>query len=361
MQGSPILEIDLDKITINANRVVKKCRDKGIQVLGVTKGFSAIPEIVDAMVAGGITDLADARMENIMDLRKKKFENPITLLRIPRLSNVDNVVCYANTSVNSEVTVIQALAAAAVREGKQHQIILMVDVGDLREGIMQEHVTDTIDKIKGLAGVALIGVGTNMGCFGGILPSTKNLGLLVSVANEIEKRIGYKLSIISGGGTSTLLLMENGSVPQGINQLRIGEGILLGTDTTHNRSISWLRQDAFRLRAEVIEVKEKPSVPIGEIGKDAFGHTPHFLDVGMQKRAILALGKQDIYVEGVVPCEEGIQVLGASSDHMIVDVTHAMRDIRVGDEVVFRLTYPGLLSASDSRYIKKIFYRRGRS
>ena len=355
MQGAPVLEINLDKIIKNTERVVTKCREQQIQVLGVTKGFSAIRQIVRAMIWGGIEGLADARMENIVELRKNDFCNPITLLRIPLLSNVYNVVKYADTSVNSEVSVIQALAAAALKIGQQHNIILMVDVGDLREGILQENVLETVAEIVNLRGINFVGLGTNMGCFGGILPSIHNLGLLVDLGLAVERLIGRKLEVISGGGTSTLLLVEENMVPAGINQLRIGEGILLGTDTTNNREIPWLYQDAFHLSAEVIEVKEKPSVPIGEIGKDAFGNTPQFLDEGIRKRAIVALGKQDVYIEGIFPLQESLKILGASSDHTIIDVTDFSNEVTVGDEIIFGLTYPGLLSASDSRFVEKRF------
>lgn len=355
MKGRSILEIDLDKITENANRVVTLCRRKGIDVLGVTKGFSANHQIVSAMIAGGIEGLADARMENIIELRKRNFHSPMTLLRIPRLSNVNNVVQYADTSINSEISVIEALATAAIRIKKMHNVILMVDVGDLREGVMQENVLEMATKIKKIQGINLVGLGTNMGCFGGILPSNDNLGLLIELKEILERKLNFKLDIISGGGTSSLLLVENRSIPKGINQLRIGEGILLGTDTTNNRSIPWLHQDAFRLSAEVIEVKDKPSMPIGEIGKDAFGNAPQFIDIGTRKRAILAIGKQDVHIEGLIPIEEKYKILGGSSDHMIVDITDGDKIIKVGDEIIFKLTYPGLLSASDSRYIERKF------
>ncbi|MHB1405781.1 MAG: type III PLP-dependent enzyme domain-containing protein [Desulfitobacteriaceae bacterium] len=228
-------------------------------------------------------------------------------------------------------------------------------MGDLREGVLQENVLGAVAQIIGLRGVALAGLGTNMGCFGGVLPSVDNLGLLVELGYAVERYLGHKLEVISGGGTSTLLLVENNTVPVSINQLRVGEGILLGTDTTNNRSIPWLRQDTFLLRAEVIEVKCKPSVPIGEIGKDAFGNVPEFEDVGIRKRAILELGKQDVYVEGIFPLDKTLRILGASSDHTIVDISDSEQEIKVGDEIVFGLTYPGLLSASDSRYVKKRF------
>jgi predicted amino acid racemase len=299
--------------------------------------------------------LADSRMENILELRNGNFYNPITLLRIPELSNVDNVVQYADTSINSEISVIKALATAAIHIKKIHNIILMVDVGDLREGVMQENVLDMAKQIIKLKGINLVGLGTNMGCFGGVLPSSDNLGILIELRNAFEQKMNYKFDVISGGGTSSLLLVENDMIPEGINQLRIGEGILLGTDTTNNRSIPWLHHDAFRLSAEVIEVKDKPSMPIGEIGNDAFGNVPQFIDTGTRKRAIIALGKQDVYIEGIFPLDESYKILGASSDHTIVDITETDKNIKVGDEIVFKLTYPGLLSSSDSRFVEKKF------
>lgn len=355
MRGSPMLEINLDKIKYNSIQVVEKCHQKGIAVLGVTKGFSAIHQIVSAMVEGGIDGLADARMENVIELRKKGFILPITMLRLPRLSDVLNVVQHTNMSINSEMIVIKALGKAAEKLKKTHQVILMVDVGDLREGILQENVLDIAKQISCVKGVKLSGLGTNMGCFGGILPSPENLGILVETGIAVEQQLGIKLEIISGGGTSSLFLVENHQVPAGVNQLRIGEGILLGTDTTNNRKMPWLQHDAFLLRAEVIEVNSKPTVPTGTIGRDAFGHIPEFIDIGIRKRAIVSMGKQDVNIDGISPIDEKIIILGASSDHLIVDITDSEQIIKVGDQIAFSLTYPGLLSVSDSKYVGKSF------
>lgn len=352
---SPALEINLDKIKYNTAAVVERCRQKDISVLGVTKGFSAHSRIVRAMVEGGVDGLADARMENIIEMRDAGFHLSITLLRIPQLSDVQNVVLYADASINSEISVMEALGAAAMQRGRIHQIILMIDVGDLREGVLKESALRVARRVSKVPGISLVGLGTNMGCFGGVLPSTMNLGLLVELTRSIEERLDSRLSVVSGGGTSSLLMVETGEIPAGINQLRIGEGILLGTDTTNQRLIPGLYTDAFLLRAEVIELKSKPSVPIGEIGRDAFGNTPQFADIGKRKRAILALGRQDVTLEGIMPTDSGVTVLGASSDHLILDVTDSNQVIKVGSELSFHLSYAGLLSASQSRYITKIF------
>lgn len=352
---NPYLKIDLEKIKENTRRTVEICHKQDISVLGVTKGFGAIPNIVRAFLKGGVDGLADSRMENIMELHNINADAPITLLRIPRLSNVMNVVQYTDASINSELAVIKALGEAAEKLHKQHQVVLMLDVGDLREGILKENLLASAAMVLKIKGIKLIGIATNMGCYGGIIPDMQNLGLLASLAAAIETKFDIKLTVISGGGTSSLKLVEDNLMPQRINQLRIGEGILLGTDTTNSRIIPYLYQDAFMLGAEVIEVKSKPSVPNGVIGKDFFGNVPHFTDEGIRKRAIVALGKQDLYIEGIIPSESDMKIMGASSDHLILDITDAKRSIRVGDEITFSLNYSGLLSASTSKFIGKIF------
>lgn len=353
----PQLEINLQKIEENARTIVDKCGPLGIEVLGVTKGFSALPRIVKAMVDGGIRKLADARLENIVALRKRHFHQNMTLLRIPRLSSAEKVITFADCSINSEYTVIKALSEKAAFKGINHNIVLMIDVGDLREGVLPEDAAALAEETVRLPGVTMCGIGTNMGCYGGILPTAHNLNMLLDIKKDIEKKVGIKLQIISGGGTSSLKLVEEGSMPAGINQLRIGEGILLGTDTTHDYEVPWLHQDAFLLRTEVIELKTKPSVPIGVTGLDSFGNKPVFIDRGLRKRAIVALGKQDVSIEGLVPEDKNIHILGGSSDHLIMDVSDAAREITVGGRLAFRLKYQGLLTSSSSKYIKKVYIK----
>ena len=351
MRHGTYLDIDLGKIRENSRRVKDLCDEQGIEVLGVTKGFSAIPDIVQAMSDGGIEKFADSRMENIAALRAAGFRQEMTLLRIPMFSQAEYVVRYAECSLNSELSVIKELHREALRQDKCHNVILMVDIGDLREGVMPEDADVTVRSILELEGVRLAGIGTNMGCFGGILPTEKNLSNLVALSADLEKKTGLPMSTVSGGGTSSLLLVKEHRMPAGITQLRIGEGILLGTDSTHDSAIPWLLQDAFRLSSEIVEIKEKPSVPIGEIGKDAFGNTPHFEDKGIRRRAIVAIGRQDTPPNGITPVDPGINILGASSDHMILDISDTQQTYHVGDQIGFRLSYHGLLSMCNSDYI----------
>jgi len=351
----PRLEIDLEKIKQNASLIKRKCEKHGIEVVGVTKGFCAYFPIAKAYYEGGIRKFGDSRLVNIKRLVESGIRGDKYLIRIPMMSEVDEVVRWTDVSLNSELKVIKALGEEAVLQNRVHGVILMVDVGDLREGVMPEDVVDTVKEISDMKGIKFLGLGSNVGCFGGVLPSRENTRLLVDLAEELHRKLGISFSILSGGNTVSLGLLEKGELAEGINQFRIGEAILLGTDSTGNRIIKGAHQDTMRLVAEVVEVKEKPSVPVGQIGKDAFGDIPEFEDKGIRKRAILALGRQDVPVEKLIPEDEKIQILGGSSDHLILDVTDSGEDYYPGKKVGFKINYSTMLALMTSEYVKKVY------
>lgn len=348
----PALIIDKNKVKHNTKLLTDKLGAYGIKVAGVTKVFCAIPEIAQAILDGGAYALADSRIENLR--RLKDIKAPKLLLRIPMQSQAAEVVEYADVSLNSELTTIKALSKAAKAKNKIHEIILMIDLGDLREGVWYEKAVEYAGEIVKLENIKLIGVGTNLTCYGGVIPTKDNLGLLVKLSQEIEQKYNIKLEIISGGNSSSLHLIEKNEMPKGVNQLRLGESIVLGLETAYGERIKDTYRDAFTFAAEIVELKEKPSVPIGEIGMDAFGQKPVFNDKGIIIRAIVAAGRQDVKPDGLIPRDNGIEVLGASSDHMILDITKAEKQYKVGDIVEFDVNYGALLAAATSEYVNKI-------
>lgn len=350
--GYPAIKVNREKLKHNTKVLAEKCGRLGIDVVPVTKVYCAMPEIAEASVEAGVKMLADSRIENIIKLKKLTVEK--MLLRIPMLSQVDEIVENVDISLNSEYQVIKALSEKARKKGKVHKIILMVDLGDLREGVWFEDAVEFAGSIIGLPGIRLIGLGTNLTCYGAVIPSSENLGLLKSLANEIEKKYNIKLDIISGGNSSSLHLVEKNAVLKGINQLRLGESIVLGNETAYGKRIEGTYGDVFTYMAEIIELKEKPSVPVGEIGVDAFGEKPVFTDRGIRKRAILASGRQDLKVDGIQPRDKDAIVIGASSDHLIIDVSDCSREYKVGDVMDFDLDYGALLAAFTSEYVEKI-------
>lgn len=352
----PCMEINLSKIRHNTKVVSNCCEENGVGISVVSKVFCAEIPIVKAILDSGIEYIADSRMENlekIHGLNCKKI-----LLRIPMQSQVERIVKYADISLNSEVETIKKLSEEAKRQDKTHGIILMIDLGDLREGVLEKDVLNTVEKIINLSSIKLYGIGTNLTCYGGVIPDESNLGRLTSLKDKIEERFGLKLDIISGGNSSSLYLVLANRMVKGINQLRIGESILLGRETAYGEDVPNCYKDCFTLKGEIVELKEKPSIPTGNIGMDAFGQKPHFVDRGIVKRAIVAVGKQDIYVGGVIPYDKDIGIIGASSDHLILDVSKCSKEYKVGDILDFNVTYGCLLAAMTSPYIKKYYLEK---
>ena len=348
---TPRLIVNIERVRHNAQTIVTICSAYGISVMGVTKGVSGLPRVARAMLDGGVCALADARIRNIDRMRKGGIDAPVLMLRLPRISSAAEVVQKADSSMNSEPRIIRSLVSESRRTGRQHGIIYMVDVGDLREGVLHTRALEVAAHILAIEGIRFDGVGTNVGCFGGVLPTRENMGLLAQTARMIRRRYGVACGTVSAGGTNCLALVRDGTMPSGVNQIRVGEGILLGRDSSRSAVLPDTYQDAFRLAAEIVEIKEKPSVPIGRIGLDAFGQTPVFKNRGVRRRALISLGKQDVRLAGLIPEDGGIHILGGSSDYIILDITDAERDYELGDEVFFQLTYAGLLSASTSPYV----------
>ena len=330
----PKLIIDLKKLEHNTRLIVSKY---DFPIMGVTKAFCAIPEVVEAMIKGGIGYIADSRVENLM---KIKTTLPKVLLRLPMISQLDLVVSEVDMVLVSELETIVKMNDSAVKINKVMKIILMFDLGDLREGIWYKNDKSFVKDILKLTNIDLFGIGANLTCFGGIIPTDKHTEMLKNIKDELTS-MGADIRMVSGGNSSSLHLKNFGV----INNLRVGEAILLARETAFAKSIVEMYDDCFVLEAEVVEAGIKPSLPIGDVGVDAFGNVPSFIDRGPIERAILAIGKQDLHIDSIV--FDG-KVLGASSDHLMIEGKY-----KVGDIVRFKLGYGGLLSTATSPYVKK--------
>lgn len=308
--------------------------------------------MVEVLSSTAVEYLADSRVQNLKKM--EKFPQKKLLLRLPMLSEVDEVVKYADVSLNSELKTLEMLDEAARKQDKIHSVILMKDLGDLREGFFDEDdFLEAVSYILNLKNIELKGIGVNLTCYGAVIPKYDNLIDLVRLKDEIESRFNITLELISGGNSSSVYLLDKGEMPKGINHLRLGECVVLGRETAYGQDIGETHQDIFTLSSEIVELKEKPSLPIGEIGVDAFGQKPEYEDRGIRKRAILAIGKQDTDIGGMIPIDDKIDILGASSDHLIMDVTDSQRDYKIGDTVEFKLEYGALLKLFTSEYVTK--------
>ena len=352
---TPRLEIDLEKIHHNARTLVERLAERGIAVTGVTKATLGSPEIAGALLRAGVSSLGDSRIENIEAMRHARVSAPLTLIRSPMLSQADRIVKHADVSFNTELDVISELSSAAQKAKRTHGIVLMVELGDLREGIMPGDLENTVRETLRFPSIVLRGIGTNLACQNGASPDARNMAELSALADSIDATFGLVIEIVSGGNSANLEWALGGADTGRVNDLRLGESLLLGRETLHRRPIDGLHTDAITLIAEVIESKVKPSLPWGEIAQTAFGEKPAATDRGDISQTILAVGRQDTDPDGLHP-PPGMEILGASSDHLIVD--SGSDRASVGAEIAFHLDYSALVRAMTSPFVAKVMKKR---
>ena len=324
---------------------------KGISLMGVTKAVLGEPSIAKAMIQGGVKFIADSRIENIQKMKSAGISTQFVLLRTC-LSQAESIVKNADISLNTEIETLKKLSYHAKGQNKIHQVIIMVELGDLREGILPCDLPQLVRKTLSLPHIKIIGIGCNLACYGGIKPDDKNMRELSELVDLIEKEFQIDLEIISGGNSANFEWFKSSQDVGRVNNLRLGESILLGCETVGRKVIPGLHTGAFQLIAEVIESKRKASVPLGEICQDAFGNVPGFLDRGDHQRVIIALGRQDVQVSNL-KSNNKLKMIGSSSDHIILDGEN--HNLEVGDEVSFSLDYGGLLATMTSPFVTKQF------
>ena len=349
----PGILVNRSKLRHNLNFIKRCCQSRGLEMVAVLKSAHVIPSIMEIFKSANSFSLAFSRIDSLIacngDLNKH-----IVLIGIPPLSRVSEVVKHCSASFNSELSVIKALARAAKENGVRHGIYLMVDVGDLREGVLPERTIETMREIFPLLNgdFSFLGLAANFGCASGTLPDTENIQLLQALTEEIENELALEVPGVSVGGTMVLHWIQNNPLPPRINQIRIGEGILCGHVPGYDQKMKGLYEDAFLLQGEVLEVKEKVSPPPGQRGLDAFGHQPSLGQAGRRRRAILDFGMVDTIRTGLTPCLEGLQIITSNSEYTIVDVTECQENIQVGDSIEFKLNYEALTQALLSPFVE---------
>ena len=364
----PVLEINLKKLKHNAKTELDYLRGFGIDLMGVTKVFNGTPETAAAIVEAGYKVVAEAVVDNLKKIKDVPCEK--ALLRSPGLSEITDVIRYADISLVAEAETIRALSSEAVKQNRLHKILLMIDMGDIREGIWFENVQEIEEALKlilELPGLELYGLGTNFGCYGTVMPTPENTTIFIELARQLENKFGIRFRYLSGGNCTSYHLVERGIMPEGINQLRIGAQYLFGIEYVDEvymegyyhsaKTVKNYATDSFILKCEIVEIREKPTVPVGELGLDSFMKTKTFNDRGIRKQAVLALGLQDVSFENIHPSDDRIHIDGQTSNHTIIDLGETGKDYRLGDIIDFEIDYTALMTICNSANIGKIFIK----
>lgn len=329
----PSIAIDLPRIRANAERLRLLCESYGIDLMGVTKGVLGSTPVVRSLLDAGITSIGDSRLDSIAGMREEFPNLHITYIKSPSPPEADRVVGLAEVSFNSDISTLRALDAAARRAGKVHGVIISVEIGELRDGVPINKLPRLVRQLRAMAGLELVGFACNQSCLSGRPAESAPLEDFCDAARAEQPD-----SLISGGSSSALPLLEAGSLPKSINQLRLGEAVLLGRIPPNGTPWPGLAGDAFILNSLITERYEKDP---GDAA-DAIAATD---------RAIASIGKADTAPEGLWPLPPAGQVVGFSSDQTIIDV--AGSSLSAGDKVSFIPSYDALLRAMTSPFVYK--------
>jgi predicted amino acid racemase len=309
------------------------------------------------LVELGVTEFHDTRITNLKMIKNVAPNAQTVYIKPPAKRNIPSIIKYADASFNTSYSTIKLLSEEAVRQDKIHKIIIMVEMGDLREGVVGEKLLDFYDQVIHSPNINIVGLGTNLNCLNGIMPSHDKLIQLCLYKQLIEAKFDIKIPWISGGTSVTVPLLIKEQLPKQINHFRVGEVLFFGLDLFTNLTIVGMNNDVFRLYAEIIELYEKPKVPSGDQGFNVAGETPEYPkeDYGKHSfRAILDIGLLDCNPQYLIPDDENITIIEASSDMLVLDVNQNEAGYKVGDLISFKLKYMGVLGIMNSNYIDKL-------
>lgn len=350
------ITLDRNKLQHNFKYLDKLFKDNDIEWAIVTKMLCGNEEYLQEVIDLGINEICDARISNLAKVKRLKPEVDTVYIKPPAKRAIPDIVKYADASFNTEFETIKMLSEEAGRQGKTHKVIIMIELGDLREGVMGDHLVDFYGSIFELPNIKVTGIGSNLNCLHGVMPSHDKFIQLSLYKQLIEAKFNREIPWVTGGTSVVIPLIHLHQLPKGINHFRVGETLYFGTDLVHDNIIEGMEHEVIRLYAEIIEITEKPVVPIGsmeanpsgevyEVNEDDYGRTTH--------RAILDLGLLDINSDYLIPEDKDFEFVGASSDMLVIDLSENKQGYRVGDLLPFDLKYMGALTLLNSDYIEK--------
>jgi predicted amino acid racemase len=350
------ITLDSKKLEANFRYLDKLFEKHQIQWTVVSKLLSGNRLFMTELLSLGVRQIADSRVSNLKTVKSIDPDIETMYIKPPAKRAISSVVKYADISMNTEIETIKQLSEEAGRQGKTHKVIIMIELGELREGVVGETLVDFYSSVFNLKNIEVVGIGTNLTCLYGVLPNRDKLIQLCLYEQLIEARFNKQIPYVSGGSSVTIPLLLNNELPKCINHFRVGESLFLGTDVYNDEPMKNMKTDTIRLFSEIIELSEKPIVPSGDLGSNVEGTNFDFKeeDIGQVGcRAILDLGLLDVDMDHIVPVDEKIKFAGASSDMLVVNLGSNKQGYAVGDVIEFKLDYMGTLRAINSKYIDK--------
>ncbi len=348
--------LNREKLKHNYQFLNKLFKKHKVEWAVVSKLLCGNKSYIQEVINLGIKQICDSRVSNLKVIKSIDSNIETIYIKPPAKRSLKSIIKYADISINTEFSTIKLLNEEAKKMNKTHKIMIMIEMGELREGVMWDEFIDFYESVFNLSNIEVVGIGTNLTCLYGVLPNQDKLIQLSLYEQLIEAKFNKNIPYVSGGSSVTIPLIFKGLLPRSVNHFRVGETLFLGTDVYNDSTIRNMEHNVFQLFAEIIELSEKPMVPSGEMGTNVEGLEYDFdeKDVGKSScRAILDIGLLDVDEKHIQPHDNDIEFAGSSSDMIVLDLGKNPKNYKVGDLVEFSLDYMGTLTVLNSKYIEK--------
>jgi predicted amino acid racemase len=344
------------------NNFLKQHNIKWSLVVKVLSGSDGIlQEILNNPEIDSLHSIGDSRLSSLKKIKSIRPDIQTMYIKPVPIQYVKTVIEYADISLNTSYTAIKTLSDEAVRQGKTHKVIIMIELGELREGIVRENLMDFYKRVFDLPNIEIVGLGTNLGCMYGIEPTYDKMVQLSLYKQLLEAKFDKKLELISGGSSITLPLIKR-KFPKSVNHFRIGESAFLGVSPLDGKKFENLSTDAFEYSANIIELEQKESVPDGVISDANVGHTAEEVieeeDYSKSYKAILDFGTLDVEYGELIPKDKSVSFIGTTSDMTVYDLgknkkTNGQQKYKIGNKIRFTPSYMAVARLMNSKFIEK--------
>jgi predicted amino acid racemase len=350
----PELAIDVGVVAANTRTIAQALLAGGIELVGVTKVIDGEPLVGTALLEAGCVGLADSRLPALIRLAASALA-PLTLIRPPQFGETEAVAQVVDRVLLSDPETARRLGEHV--PASPIELLLTVDLGDRREGVLPEDAPAVARRLTDLPGTQLAGIAVNFACLSGQIPSHELFRQAESVLDQIAGLCEAE-PVLSLGGTCCVPYAP-GYRPRYRTEMRSGAGPVFGIDLVSGEVLPGLERTSPVLTAVVLESYRKPPAPPGPRGGDAFGHEPDTdLPDADAVYTMIALGRRDSAPSCLAPLDEGVRVGGMTSD---VTILITDRPYSPGDTLRFALDYEGLVRAMTSPFVARRFEARDAS
>ncbi|MEG2172134.1 MAG: alanine racemase [Desulfovibrionaceae bacterium] len=319
----PHLLVNRQALEHNLRTVSERCRTLGADFMLVFKEAGIRPDLLKFMLDCGFCSRAGFCHFPGVSLHLPVGVASHLLYLVPD-SAIPEVVSGYDVLYQTGIRSLQRIAKEARRQQRILRVVLPVEVGDGRDGVLPGELELLAVEMSDLAPhVELWGLAANFACISEQPPKKEDLLRLLALRHAVQERTGRPVPHISVGGSDILLLGAESGLPSGITEIRCGTAVYLGVYPLSGQAVPGLSRTAVRLCGQIIECSRKNGM----------------------LRAVFDFGTNDTNPELVTPPYPGMLFQGASSGYSIFDISDCPVHMHCGDELLFELHHRSLARA----------------